>query len=421
MSYGHVSGSRRDAKMKKLGQMLLERGWITRGVLDRALAAQSAIGGRLGTCLLDSGAITEEQLLEVLAPQHGVEAADVDTLRGVPEEVHGLIPDRLAERLQAVAVRRLGGRLDVAMADPGDLAGRDEISFAASKRVVALVALEVRIAEALERYYGVHCSARMTRLLDRLNRSRYLWAQSPETIPIPDREGVDQLFPELAELRVPQLPEIDLDLDLDAEPARPAPPAPARRGAGPRRAAAVAAAPTPRAEPLPEPAVTAAAAGGDAIERRLAAADDRDAIGRELVALLRRHFDRVALFAARSDGVHGWMGHGGALDPARLVAFRAPYDEPSVFLNLRRGTSFHLGPLPQMPAHRELARCWHDDAPASCFLLPVTIGGHLAVVLYGDRTGRSLGGLDLAAMHRLGDAASEALERCIVLKKQSQT
>ena len=431
-----------EAPMKKLGQLLLERGWITRGVLDRALAAQSAIGGRLGTCLLDSGAVSEQQLLEALARQHGAESADADALRGVPEEVHGLIPGRLAARRGAVPIRRLGNRLEVAMANPGDLALCDEIAFAASKQVVARIALEVRLAEALERYYGVECSARVARLIDRLNRSRYLWSESGEA-PAAEPERLRELFPQAPELSAPLLP--DIDLELGAAPPRRAARRASRRAAAraaaaaatvPKRAPAAPAAPTPaprgrrapaagtrraaEGSPAAPPAVPPPAAEAVDPETSLAAADDRDEVGRALLAALGRHFDRRALFAAHTDAVHGWMGDGPGLDADRLAAFTVSYRQPSVFLNLRRGSGLHLGPLPPMPAHRELARIWHDEPPFSCFLLPVAIRGRLAAVLYGDRDGGPLGNLDLAAMRRLGAAAAAALERCIVLKKQSQ-
>jgi hypothetical protein len=353
-----------------------------------------------------------------------------------------------------VPIRRLGHRLEVAMANPGDLALRDEIAFAAGKQVVPRIALEVRLAEALERYYGVECSARFGRLIDRLNRSRYLWAESgPHPVAAGDP---DELFPQAPALTEPLLPEIDLEF---------APPEPPPRGRAARRAAAARAAvaatraPTapavasrepsaPAAAPrgLPPPAApadgtrraTAAPAGGTRRaaapappapppaaetadpEARLAAAGDRDEVGRAALAALGREFERVALFAARTDAVAGWMGAGPGLDAERLAAFRVSFRQPSAFLNLRRGAGLHLGPLPPMPAHRELARIWHDDLPLPCFLLPVAIRGRLAAVLFGDRRGDSLGDLDLAAMRRLGAAVAAALERCIVLKKQSQ-
>lgn len=402
---------------KQLGRLLLERGWVTRGVLDRALAAQSALGGRLGTCLLDAGVVNEEQLLQLLAQQHRVEPADLDDLRGVPEEVYGLIPEQLALRHQAVPIRRLGNRLEVAMADPANLVGRDEIAFAASKRVVARVALEVRVAEALERYYGAHCSARVTRLLDRLNRSRYLWAEAKDDGARARPSESAKLFPDAPSMTAPLLPEIDLDLPLwsgdSSEPIAPVPPEPSPKRPPIRTSAAL--------KEKKEQTVASSQAVAGTAEERLAAATDRDEVGHALLAGLRASFERAALFAARTDSVQGWMGTGRGLDNGRLAAFRVPFDEPSVFLNLRGGASMHLGPLPPMPAHTELARCWRDEPVGSCFLMPVSIRGHLAAVLYGDRAGRSLGGLDLAELRRLGNAAGAALERCIVLKKQSQS
>ena len=39
---------------KKLGQMLVERGWITGEQLIRAIQSQRVVGGRIGTCLLEN-------------------------------------------------------------------------------------------------------------------------------------------------------------------------------------------------------------------------------------------------------------------------------------------------------------------------------------------------------------------------------
>ena len=95
--------------MAKLGQLLVARGWITVQQLTRALKNQNVGGGRLGTCLVEMDALTEELLLKGLAEQLGVPAASADDLRGVPEEVIGLIPEKLARRCRAVPFRVEGG------------------------------------------------------------------------------------------------------------------------------------------------------------------------------------------------------------------------------------------------------------------------------------------------------------------------
>jgi hypothetical protein len=158
----------------RLGEILLQHGWITRADLARGLRAQQLVGGRLGTALLESEALSEEQLLTALTEQHGVDAAAVEDLRVLDAETLALLPRKLAIRCRAVPLRARGGRLDLAMDDPANLAGQDEMSFATSRRLRVLVTSEVRLLEALSRYYDEPLPGRFVGLLDRLNRQRSL-------------------------------------------------------------------------------------------------------------------------------------------------------------------------------------------------------------------------------------------------------
>ena len=161
--------------MKRLGQILLEHGWIAPVQLTRALAHQRSFGGRLGTCLLELGELEERLLLRALSLQLGVPAADAEDLRSVPEEVVKLLPARIARRGQAIPFRAYGGQLSVALLAITDLALQDELAFVSGKRLKVHIANEARIFEGLEKYYGEECPRRFSQLADRLNRSRYLW------------------------------------------------------------------------------------------------------------------------------------------------------------------------------------------------------------------------------------------------------
>ncbi len=163
--------------MGKLGQLLVARGWITVQQLTRALQSQNSVGGRLGTCLIEMDVLGEDLLARSLSEQQGVPAAGIEELRGIPDEVLHLIPEKLARRCRAVPFRVAGGRLDVAMQDPRNLVGQDEIAFACGRRVKVHVLHELRIYEALQRYYREECPSRYGLLLDRLNRARYLWGE----------------------------------------------------------------------------------------------------------------------------------------------------------------------------------------------------------------------------------------------------
>ena len=416
---------------RRLGEILLEHGWITRADLGRALKSQQLVGGRLGTCLLEGEVISEELLGQALAEQFGVPAASIEDLRQVEADTLALLPRRLAVRCRAIPLHATGSRLDLATANPGNFACQDEIAFATSRRLVVRVASEARIVEALQRYYDEAPAGRFVGLIDRLDRQRDAWRAAAA--------GGGEGATGAAEV-----------LGAIEEGGGPAGAAAARgeRGAGPpaaaaagdsappaqgrtRRPAAVTLSETERAEllgaagaagprgvpapPRRDPTTIAAAVG------QLAEATTRDEVGRILTAYLRQLFDRVVLLAVRRDGVRGWLGAGDGVDRERLDDLVIPFDRPSVFLNLRQGSPLHLGTLPPMPAHRPLLAVLGGDPPGPCLLLPVQVGGRMAAAIYGDREGAPVGGIDLDGLRRLAKQAGFALERCISLKRKAHS
>ena len=56
---------------KRLGEMLVERNAVQRADIDRALQIQRTVGGRLGSLLVRTGAVSEDMLLRTLAEQIG--------------------------------------------------------------------------------------------------------------------------------------------------------------------------------------------------------------------------------------------------------------------------------------------------------------------------------------------------------------
>jgi len=458
--------------MAKLGQLLVARGWITVQQLTRALKNQNVAGGRLGTCLLEMDALSEELLLKGLAEQHGVPAAGADDLRRIPDEVLELIPDKLARRLRSVPFRVESSRLDLAVTDPRNLSAQDEIAFASGKRVKVFVAPEIRILEALEKYYGEECPSRFGMVLDRLNRARFLWEKDkPAAAPQPEltQPLLDSPFATPPRIKLPpHLPQVPPPPPVAAapqptsEPAIPArpvppavqPPAPARQPAPapvPRAAAAVATAPTTAPAPTPPPPPPVAAAAPrprsvsltpeeradlgafswvepaaadrslpapvslDEAEQALAGARDLDEVGEILLGFLGRTYRRAALFHVTRDRVAGWRIHGTGIDREAFAQFSIGFDQPSLFLNLRQGSSLYLGPLPPMPAHRQLARTWGGDLPRDCVMLPVRVRERMVLVLYAD--GATAGAISLPHVQRLTAAATAAVERCILARK----
>lgn len=437
--------------MGKLGQLLVTRGWITVQQLTRALQNQSVVGGRLGTCLLEIDALSEDLLLKGLAEQLGVPSANLDDLRGIPEEVLALIPDKLARRCRAIPFRLEGSRLDLAMMDARNLACQDEIAFATGKRVKIHVAHELRIVEALERYYKEEAPSRFSLLVERLNRARYFWersgertAESATTLATPLNDLLGGGRPKLSP--PPPLPEVPAPARKPrpapaAEAPAPPPPKPvAAPPPAPAAAANAAPAAVPRpakqsvaltpeemaelglvtAKPAPLPPAPArpapAPASMEEVERAFEATRDREEVGRIVLGFLARSHRRAALFQVGRDKVTAWLAQGEGIDLTLFRSFSVGFDKPSLFLNLRQGSGVYIGPMPPMPAHRELALAWGGDLPRDCVMLPVRMKDRLVTVIYADGAKK----LDLVQLQRLAASTATAFERCILRKKQGE-
>jgi hypothetical protein len=163
----------------------------------------------------------------------------------------------------------------------------------------------------------------------------------------------------------------------------------------------------------------------DDVEAAFTRTHDREEVARIALSFLARNYRRAALFQVGKDKVSAWMGQG-ELDLPIFQKFSIGLDQPSLFLNLRNGSSLHIGALPPMPAHRELARAWGGELPRDAVALPVRINERVVAVLYADgglkaaKSTAGMGGIDLPHLQRLAAATGAALERCILHRKRAE-
>lgn len=116
-----------------LGQLLIARGAIGAADLDRALELQSNVGGRLGSLLVRTGALSEEQLLDVLAEQLRLPLAGRDI--ALPELEAWLVPgedplsvDWMQDR-EALLWQDPEGGIWCASRDPLDTALQEALAY----------------------------------------------------------------------------------------------------------------------------------------------------------------------------------------------------------------------------------------------------------------------------------------------------
>lgn len=459
--------------MPRIGTLLVQAGLASEEAIERALAVQRFAGGRLGTLLLEKGAVAEPDLGETLARQHSCDYVPWRILSEVAPTLIAALPAKFAIRHSAVPYERGEGFLRIVLRDPSDLRILDELYFVTGRKVFPAVCPEVRIFQALEKYYGERRSPRFAILAEKLSRpaalpvihkplppppdffpsaptppapplAQQVWEETPEleagepppmvqSWKLPEAPSVGWAgLPATASTQAGESPEPELiqwedlppslwlheakgsaagessaSLPEETRPAPPPPePPPVRRERAQPPPAPRGAPPAPSRLPDPEdfPDVLAAR--------------DRDGAAAAVLEALGGRFARAAIFAARPEGVFGWAGSGKGVNATELRGVEIPWNEPSVFLNVRLSRAFYLGPLPPLPRHRALVQALGGRSE-ECVVQPVWIRDRPVAFLYAepeDEQGTTP--LDLAFLRALSAAASTALARSIRLRKK---
>jgi hypothetical protein len=137
----------------RLGEILIQQGACTKDAVADALKNQVIFGGRLGTNLLDQGAVKEADLARALSRRHGLPTLHGD-LKLDPAAVALLKPD-VADRYDAIPYVLQDRKLALLVSDPNDFQMLDEVAFATGKQVHPIVVPEARIWALLRDTYGL--------------------------------------------------------------------------------------------------------------------------------------------------------------------------------------------------------------------------------------------------------------------------
>lgn len=140
-------------KKKRLGDILIEAGFISEEQLMEALDVQKETDKRLGRVLKEMGFVTEQDIVEALEFQLGIPQVDLKKFI-VDSDVIKLIPEALAERHQAIPIKKEGKNLTVAMADPLDVLAIDDIRIKTNYEIIPVIATESEIQYAMDQYFG---------------------------------------------------------------------------------------------------------------------------------------------------------------------------------------------------------------------------------------------------------------------------
>ena len=191
---------------RRLGDLLVAEGLLTEAQLKQALSEQKGKADKLGSILVRHGFITEEQLIGFLSRQYGIPSITLNKV-DIDAETLRLVPSTIALKYEVLPVKRIGGTLTLAMADPTNVFALDDIAFMTNLQILPVVAPQAAIRKALETYYEAPSSS-MSDMLTEITAEAgnvEVVEGNAESVPLPDASadvvtsnGVLNLVPDKA-------------------------------------------------------------------------------------------------------------------------------------------------------------------------------------------------------------------------------
>jgi type IV pilus assembly protein PilB len=137
---------------KPLGEILVERGTITRAKLAEVLVYQKEKGILLGEALVQMQLATEEDVVQALTCQYGFPYLPLSNYEIAPEVVL-IVPLNLCRQYSLVPIDKIGKSLTLAMSNPLNVQAIEDIEKTTGCSVQAFVSTATDINNAIKRYY----------------------------------------------------------------------------------------------------------------------------------------------------------------------------------------------------------------------------------------------------------------------------
>ena len=137
---------------KQLGELLIERGVITKEQLETALTAQKEEGGLIGQILVKLGLTSEEEIAQALTAQFGFPYLPLRNYE-IGKEVTRLVPENVARQYCLIPVDRIGNALTIAMSNPLNVQAQEDIELITKCKVQVFVSTMSDINQAIDRCY----------------------------------------------------------------------------------------------------------------------------------------------------------------------------------------------------------------------------------------------------------------------------
>ncbi len=137
-----------------VGEVLVQRGVITRDQLDEAFSSLAGPNERIDQVLVRAGIVTERDMLAVYSEQFAIPVVELND-RDVDPQLLQLVPSRVVHKYGLMPIRKNGRSVRVATSDPYNMYALDELRSAINMPIEPVLATRAEINKLIKAFYGV--------------------------------------------------------------------------------------------------------------------------------------------------------------------------------------------------------------------------------------------------------------------------
>lgn len=139
---------------EKIGTLLINSNLITEEQLQYALEEQRKTGDKIGATLIKLGFIEDSELVKFLSKQFRIPPVKLNDEKK-DALIVSLISAELAHRYEVFPVKKIGKTLILAMSNPSDIYAIEDVGFNTGLDILPRVASSIELKKALNEYYPV--------------------------------------------------------------------------------------------------------------------------------------------------------------------------------------------------------------------------------------------------------------------------
>ncbi len=139
--------------MKRLGDILIDSGFLTAAELAEALSAQKGTTKKLGEIIVEMGLLSELDILRAISTQYDTPIIDLANVDIDPEATK-IVSEQYCHENCIIPIGFEGERLVVAIYDPLNILVADDLHFRTGSEIIPMLAPKKAIEEAISKNFG---------------------------------------------------------------------------------------------------------------------------------------------------------------------------------------------------------------------------------------------------------------------------